>query len=60
MLYNCFGWIVLRHPLFRQGRRRHTASAKSCRPHLEDLESRQLPSAFTVTNTGDSGPGSLR
>ena len=29
-------------------------------PRLESLETRNLPSAFTVTNTLDSGSGSLR
>src|SRR5262249_36686896 len=29
-------------------------------PRLEDLETRALPSTFTVTNLDDSGPGSLR
>jgi hypothetical protein len=31
-----------------------------CRPRLEVLEDRTLPSTFTVTNLLDSGPGSLR
>src|SRR5262249_32851531 len=30
------------------------------RPRLEWMEDRTLLSAFLVTNTGDSGPGSLR
>src|SRR5690348_12847863 len=30
------------------------------RPRVEGLEERAVPSAFTVTNTLDSGPGSLR
>jgi hypothetical protein len=30
------------------------------RPLLEELEDRALPSTFTVSNTDDSGPGSLR
>ena len=30
------------------------------RPRLEVLEGRVLPSTYTVTNTDDSGPGSLR
>jgi hypothetical protein len=38
----------------KPGRPRHS------RPRLEALEGRQLPSVFTVTNTDDSGPGSLR
>ena len=31
-----------------------------CRPRLETLEDRRLPSTLTVLNTSDSGPGSLR
>lgn len=34
--------------------------ARRWRPRLEDLEGRQLLSTFTVTNTNDSGTGSLR
>src|SRR5262245_38191243 len=30
------------------------------RPRLETLEDRTAPAVFTVTNTADSGPGSLR
>ncbi len=30
------------------------------RPRLEVLEGRQMPSTFRVTNTNDTGPGSLR
>src|SRR3954452_16733006 len=40
-----------------------TPSARSrhaLRPRLDPLESRTLLSTFTVTNTDDSGPGSLR
>jgi titin len=33
---------------------------KSCRPGVEVLEGRLLPSNFVVTNTNNSGPGSLR
>jgi hypothetical protein len=32
----------------------------AARPRLEVLEGRHLPSTFTVLNTNDSGPGSLR
>jgi parallel beta-helix repeat protein len=31
-----------------------------CHPRLEPLEDRTLPSAYLVTTTADSGPGSLR
>jgi hypothetical protein len=31
-----------------------------CRPLVEALEDRSLPSAYVVTTTADSGPGSLR
>lgn len=31
-----------------------------CRPLLERLEARWVPSTFSVTSTADSGPGSLR
>ncbi len=37
----------------REARRR-------CRPRLEALEDRTVPSTFVVTNTLDTGPGSLR
>jgi titin len=42
----------------RQGRR--PQGQVSQRPRLETLEDRVLLSVFTVTNTNDSGPGSLR
>ena len=32
----------------------------TCRPRVEALEDRSLPSAYVVTTTADSGPGSLR
>jgi hypothetical protein len=48
-----------RNRLFaRQARKR--CKSGQCRPQLEALEDRWLPSVFTVTNTNDSGPGSLR
>ena len=40
----------------RLGRR----ARPTCPLHAEILEDRQLLATFTVTNTGDSGPGSLR
>lgn len=33
---------------------------RSYRPQLEQLETRSVPSVFLVSNTNDSGPGSLR
>jgi hypothetical protein len=46
----------------RERRRTHGAARKpaSFRPRLEDLEGRDVPSILTVTNTLDSGKGSLR
>jgi hypothetical protein len=35
-------------------------SAARCRPQLEALGDRVVPSTLHVTNTFDSGPGSLR
>src|SRR5262245_3058203 len=45
-------------PHIRQ--RRKYPLAPRCRPRLEALEDRWLPSTLTVLNTNDSGPGSLR
>jgi predicted outer membrane repeat protein len=45
--------------LHRKPPRRKVCRAR-CLPRLEFLEDRKLPSTFTVVNTGDSGPGSLR
>src|SRR5947209_4510001 len=46
----------------RHHRSRSPASSSSIRfrPRFELVEDRTLLSAFLVTNTGDSGPGSLR
>ena len=33
---------------------------RSARPRLEDLEERVVPATYVVTNTQDSGAGSLR
>jgi len=44
----------------RQGRRERGVERRRVRPRLEALEDRTLPSTFTVLNTNDSGPGSLR
>ncbi len=44
-------------PINRMTRRRQNRRGQ---PLLEDLEGRQLLSTFTVTNTNDSGTGSLR
>jgi titin len=40
--------------------RRSNSLQRRCRPTLESLEDRLTPSTFTVTNTNDSGAGSLR
>src|SRR5215469_15049986 len=42
-------------PFSKSAARRH-----GFRPRLEALEDRLVPSTFTVTNTNDSGAGSLR
>ena len=53
-------------PWFTRLRPAHTPRSKrsnrrlSRRPLLEDLESRQLMTSFSVTNTNDAGTGSLR
>src|SRR5215468_11146099 len=44
----------------RQGGRERGVERRRVRPRLEALEDRTLPSTFTVLNTNDSGPGSLR
>jgi hypothetical protein len=49
-------WLRKRTPT-RNLARRTTAT---CRPRLEALDARDLPSTLTVTTTADSGPGSLR
>ncbi|MFO0970546.1 MAG: hypothetical protein U0793_33800 [Gemmataceae bacterium] len=41
------------------GKRRERPVVR-CRPHLEALEDRSMPSTFTVVNTNDDGGGSLR
>src|SRR5438874_12056765 len=48
------------HQLAAADRRRARALAPSTAFALESLEPRMLVSDFTVTNTADSGPGSLR
>src|SRR5262245_44011672 len=45
----------MRHQSFRSNRFRSLF-----RPRLTQLESRTVPTVFTVTNTNDSGAGSLR
>src|SRR5262245_23811297 len=47
-------WFALMPRGMAQANRRHF------HPRLEALEDRTLPSTFTVINTLDSGPGSLR
>jgi hypothetical protein len=45
----------------RRGRvHRKLPYAHNCRPRLEALEDRSLPSTYAVINTADSGQGSLR
>ena len=51
-------WFSGRLPVQRLVKKRHTSNSR--RPTLEALESRWLPTTFTVLNTNDSGPGSLR
>jgi hypothetical protein len=41
-------------------RRRHVRRRPYTRLHLEALEDRQAPAVLTVTDPGDSGPGTLR
>src|SRR5262249_53519190 len=40
--------------------RKAAARRPACRPTLEALEDRMVPSTFTVVNVNDSGTGSLR
>src|SRR5947208_2059572 len=47
---------LLRSPLARRSFRRPIR----IRLRLENLEDRSLPAIFTVTDTNDDGPGSLR
>jgi titin len=52
---------LLSHRLTRRvPPRRPAAPRPPCRPRLEWLECRLAPAAFAVSNTNDSGPGSLR
>src|SRR5689334_19577768 len=56
----CKPWPSDDHgPRVRPGRRT-VACSRGARPLVENLEGRRLLSTFTVTNTGDDGPGSLR
>src|SRR5262245_65539074 len=41
-------------------RRRHVPRRPNTRLRVEALEDRQAPAVFTVTDPGDSGPGTLR
>src|SRR5690348_2725105 len=53
--------LMLRRPRDCQPRaRRPSPRWFRSRPRLEWMEDRTLLSTFTVTNTGDSDPGSLR
>ena len=56
-----FSWLYER--MTRRPRTRRTLARKPaprCRPHLETLEGRDVPSTLTVTTNLDSGAGSLR
>jgi hypothetical protein len=44
----------------RRGQPKRTPRRVPFRPRLEGLEDRAVPSAYLVTTTADSGPGSLR
>src|SRR5262249_56177908 len=44
----------------RSRRRPSRPTPRHCRPSLEALEDRAVPSLLTVTNLANSGPGSLR
>jgi hypothetical protein len=55
----------LRHRMIRMTRRLAMGRTARrgrlpCKPRLEALEDRWLPSTFVVTNVNDAGPGSLR
>ena len=51
-------WLALTAPAPRKSAPRRRPAFR--RPLLERLEDRALPSAYVVTTTADSGPGSLR
>jgi hypothetical protein len=56
-----FSWLRNRtstHTM--RGRAQRRSAAPRFRPQLEALDERWLPSTLHVTNTADSGPGSLR
>ena len=38
----------------------HRLASRRSRPQFELLEGRQLLASFSITNTNDNGPGSLR
>jgi hypothetical protein len=48
------------HPIRKPTRHGQTTTRHRVRPRVEALEDRTLPSAYVVTTTADSGPGSLR
>src|SRR5262249_23519383 len=67
VMFHFRSWLRLMAHRREASRRDHATRRKRkfrltppFRPFLERLESWILPSTFTVTNTNDSGPGSLR
>jgi hypothetical protein len=52
-------WLRSKSPRYA-GRTRRPQKGARCRPGLEVLEDRTVPSTFLVNNVGDSGAGSLR
>jgi hypothetical protein len=54
------GWPWRQRSLERSRGQRKQHLQSHCRPRLESLEDRTLPSVLMVTNINDSGPGSLR
>jgi hypothetical protein len=51
-------WSFWNRLLTRSPRLSHRPTC--CRPAIESLEDRRVPSTFTVTGTDDAGPGTLR
>jgi hypothetical protein len=59
---SCTHWLSgrLSRPARPVSSTKATAAHRSCRPTLEALEQRGVPSTLTVNSTADSGIGSLR